>query len=281
MLGKTRRLLGAGYLGAAHEAFESGPVPARHSDPYQAPVGLTLPPQVTATRLADRQRLLREVDGLRRRIHARETDLAAHQQRAFDLLLGGAGRAAFDLNAETQASRERYGDSGMGQGALLARRLVGAGVPYVLVNCGYGANLWDTHADNFNRLRTELLPPLDRAASALLTDLDDRGMLDDTLVVMLTEFGRTPQINSDAGRDHWPAAMSVMLAGGGLARGRVVGRTTRGGEEPAERPIPVNDVLATIYQQLGLDFRKAAPDAEGRPVDILPAPAAAIPELLR
>jgi hypothetical protein len=279
MLGKTRRLLGAGYLGAVHEAFESGPVPARHGDPYQAPVGLTLPPLMTPHRLAGRRRLLREVDGLRRAIDSRETDLAAHQQRAFELLLGGAGRAAFDLNAETQATRERFGDSGMGQGALLARRLAEAGVPYVLVNCGYGANLWDTHADNFNRLRSELLPPLDRAASALLTDLDDRGMLDDTLVVMLTEFGRTPQINSDGGRDHWPAACSIMLAGGGLVRGRVVGRTTRGGEEPSERPIPANDVLATIYQQLGLDFKKAAPDAEGRPVDILPAGAAPIPEL--
>lgn len=279
LLGKSRHLLGAGYLGAIYEAFESGPLPGRHTDSYHPPVGLALPPQITPGRLTGRRRLLREIDSLRQALDTNQEDYTAHQQSAFTLLLGGAGRAAFDLNAETQATRERYGDSGMGQGMLLARRLAEAGVPYVLVNCGYGNNLWDTHADNFNRLRNELLPPLDRAASALLVDLDERGMLDETLVVMLTEFGRTPQINKDAGRDHWGTAYSVMLAGGGLTRGRVLGRTTHGGEEPDERPVPVNDVLATIYHQLGIDFRRTIPDAQARPVDILPPTAAIIPEL--
>ncbi len=279
-LGKTRRLLGPGYLGGAYEAFPAGPVPAAHGEAYRLPPGLVPAPGLTPRRLGDRQRLLESLDALRRDGEHLGPALTTYEQAAFDLLLGDSARAAFDLNAETRRTRERYGDSTMGQGALLARRLAEAGVTYVLVNCGDGNNLWDTHADNFNRLKSELLPPLDRAASALLADLDERGLLEETLVVLLSEFGRTPQINRDAGRDHWTDAYSVMLAGGGIAPGRVLGRTTPGGEEPAERPVAHTELLATLYRQLGIDHRVALPDAEGRPVTLLPPGAAPIAELL-
>jgi len=270
-LGKTRRLLGAGPLGLAYEAFETGQVPATSQGRYDPPQGLIPAPGITLRRLSDRRELLQRLDGLRRSVERHEPALTAHQQQAFELLLGEAGRAAFDLDAESPELRTRYGASRMGQGALLARRLVEAGVSYVLVNCGDGQNLWDTHADNFGQLKTHLLPALDRAASALLRDLEERGLLDSTLVVMLGEFGRSPQINKDAGRDHWVNASSVMMAGGGLGRGRVLGSTTAGGEEPRERPVAMTEVLATVYHQLGIDPRRQLPDAEGRPIDILPA----------
>jgi hypothetical protein len=279
-LGKTRRLLGPGYLGAAYEAFQSGPVPANHSVAYLPPAGLAPVIGLTERRIADRRQLLGSFDRLRRDFAHLGPTLTPYEQAAFELLLGDAARTAFDLNAEGSTVRERYGDSAMGQGALLARRLVEAGVTYVLVNCGDGNNLWDTHADNFNRLKSELLPPLDRAAAALLQDLEQRGLLDETLVVLLSEFGRTPQINRDAGRDHWTAAYSVMLAGAGIARGRVLGRTTPGGEEPAERPVTHTELLATVYHQLGIDYRENLADAQGRPMSILPAGAAPIHELL-
>lgn len=270
-LGMTRRLLGAGYLGNGCEAFESGPLPARSDDRYQVPPGLGLGPGMTLQRIGERRRLLEEFDRLRRVVDRQADDFAGSQRRAFDLVLGERGRAALDLNAESSATREAYGDSVMGQGSLLARRLVAAGVPYVLVNLGNCANLWDTHANHFDRSKSELMPPMDRAVSALLSDLDQRGMLDDTLVVMLSEFGRTPQINRDAGRDHWTEAFSIMLAGGGLKRGCVLGRTTRGGEEPAERPVEIPELLATIYHLLGIPPGLILNDREGRPTPILPA----------
>jgi uncharacterized protein (DUF1501 family) len=269
-LGKTRRLLGASDVGPAGEAFEAGAVPATSEGAYAPPPGLISAPGITLGRLSDRRRLLRRMDDVHGAVEGMRDQLTAHQEQAFELLLGGAGRVAFDLEAEAPEVRRRYGASRMGQGALLARRLVEAGVSYVLVNCGDGQNLWDTHADNFRRLQTELLPPLDRAASTLLCDLDERGLLDETLVVMIGEFGRTPLVNKDAGRDHWPDASSVMLAGGGLVRGRVLGCTTARGEEPQERPVPMNEVLATIYHQLGIDPRAMLRDAEGRPIEILP-----------
>jgi len=279
-LGKTRRLLGPGYLSPQYEAFQAGQVPSSHGAPYLLPSGLVPAPGLTARRIADRQRLLGSLDVLSREVEYLSPHLTTYQHAAFELLLGDAARSAFDLNQETPQTRARYGDSAMGQGMLLARRLVEAGVTYVLVNCGDGKNLWDTHADNFGRLKSELLPPLDRAASALLCDLKERGLLDQTLVVMQSEFGRSPQINGDAGRDHWTAAYSVMLAGGGIVPGRVLGRTTPGGEEPAERPVAQTELLATIYQQLGIDHQAALLDAEGRPTGLLPPGAAPISELL-
>ncbi len=278
-LGMTRRLMGAGYLGSGWEAFESGPVPARSTEPYQVPAGLGLGPGMTLQRVTERRRLLEEFDRLRRVVDRRAADFTDNQRRAFELVVGERGRAALDLNGVPAGTREAYGDSVMGQGALLARRLVEAGVPYVLVNLGNCANLWDTHANNFERLKSELMPPMDRAVSTLLTDLHDRGLLDEVLVVTLSEFGRTPQINKDAGRDHWTDAFSIMLAGGGIKRGYLLGSTTRGGEEPAERPVDITEVLATIYHLLGISPDLNLIDPQGRPMPILP-PAVPIRELL-
>jgi hypothetical protein len=128
---------------------------------------------------------------------------------------------------------------------------------------------WDTHEKNFHLMKNVLLPPIDRAVSTLLDDLHDRGLLETTLVAILTEFGRTPRINANSGRDHWPNVFSVMLAGGGIMPGVVLGGSTRSGDEPKDRPTPISDVLATIYHQLGVSTKEALRDSEGRPVTVL------------
>src|SRR5205085_11917044 len=158
--------------------------------------------------------LLDEVDRQRRTLGeiAGVRDLDAHYARAFDLVTLPAARRAFDLTAENERVRHRYGPSAFGQGLLLARRLVEAGVPLVTVNWARDDAFWDTHANNFNLLKNSLLPPFDQAFSALLEDLHERGLLEDTLVVCLGEFGRTPHINGQAGRDHWAACNTVVLA---------------------------------------------------------------------
>ncbi len=167
----------------------------------------------------------------------------------------------------------------MGQGTLLARRLVEAGVHFVLVNYSKN-NSWDTHANNEAKLKKQLLPPMDQAVSALLVDLEQRGMLDETLVLMMGEMGRTPTINNRAGRDHWPDVYSVLIAGGGLTRGQVLGSSDRYGAKPANRPVHVRELLATVYTQLGIHPNLTLPDEFGRPVPILPREAYPITELM-
>ena len=176
---------------------------------------------------------------------------------------------AFELEREPPRVREAYGDHATGQGLLLARRLIEAGVTYVVVNTGFEGN-WDTHANNFSQLKQKLLPPLDRSVSALLRDLDDRGELDDVLVLVAGEMGRTPLINGNAGRDHWTSAYSVFFAGGGLTRGQVLGSTTRDGSSPSQHPVTVHDILATAYERLGIDPQSFVHDLDGRPIPILP-----------
>jgi hypothetical protein len=171
-----------------------------------------------------------------------------------------------------------YGDHPTGQGLLLARRLIEAGVTCVVVNTGFDGN-WDTHANNFSLLKQKLLPPLDRGLSALMRDLDDRGKLDDVLVLVAGEMGRTPLVNGNAGRDHWTSAYSVFIAGGGLTRGQVLGSTTRDGSSPSQRPVTVHEILATAYERLGVDPHSFVDAPEGRPVPILPE-GVSIPELL-
>src|SRR5262249_34000832 len=188
---------------------------------------------------------------------------------AMHVLTGRRMREAFDLQRETGAQRRAYGDHPLGQGLLLARRLAEAGVTYIVVNAGREAS-WDTHANNFQQLKNVLLPPLDQGVAALLLDLDQRGLLDDVLVFVAGEMGRTPVVNDAAGRDHWTTAYSVFIAGGGLTRGQVLGSTTPDARYPASRPATVHEILATVYQQLKVDPETLLADALGKPIPILP-----------
>jgi hypothetical protein len=270
-LGNRVRYTGAKHLGAACEPYDSGPVPSKSTDPFQLPTGLVLPRDMSPSRLRDRQDLLSSLKTLNR--NRRRLDelggIGDFQRTAYELLAGRRGQQAFDLNREPRAMRERYGDSEIGQGTLLARRLVEAGAHYVLVNYSKN-NSWDTHRDNFKRLKNTLLPPTDQAVAALLTDLEERGMLDETLVVLMGEMGRTPKINKNAGRDHWPDVFSLLMAGGGLTRGQVLGASSRFADTPAERPIHYHEVLATIYRQLGIDASLVFVDEQAQPKPVMP-----------
>jgi uncharacterized protein (DUF1501 family) len=261
----------AAYLGQRFEAFETTEPPHAADQGMRMPPNLVLPADIPLSRLRDRRALLRSLDAWRadqgRRAALEGSD--ANAQRAYQILTDQRLGSAFELSREPAVVRERYGGHRMGQGLLLARRLIEAGVTYVLVNFSVN-NTWDTHGKNFQILKDRLLPPMDRAVSALLADLDQRGLLDDVLVMAISEMGRTPIVNKDAGRDHWPNAYTVMLAGGGLTRGQVVGSTTAHGERPGERPVAVADVLATVYHQLGIDPGTMLRDRENRPIPILP-----------
>ena len=193
---------------------------------------------------------------------------------AKDILLGSSVRNAYDLEKEDPKVRESYGNHLAGQSMLLARRLTDAGVPVVQVCCAAGdlnggaGDMWDTHADNFNRLRDRLLPVFDHATSALLTDLEQRGTLDETLVAVLTDFGRTPRINGAAGRDHYPGVYSVVLAGGGIQGGQVYGSSDSQGAKPKSMACGPADVHATIFESLGISPRAVMHDPLGRPFPV-------------
>jgi hypothetical protein len=186
-------------------------------------------------------------------------------RRAFDLVTSTAANSAFDLAGEPDPLRDRYGRSPFGQGCLLGRRLIEAGVPLVTVNWARDDAFWDTHSDNFNGLHKNLLPPFDAAFSTLLEDLSQRGLLQECLVVCFGEFGRTPKINAAAGRDHWAGCNSVVLAGAGIRGGQVIGASDRIAAYPTARPVSPGDLAATIYHALGLDIKHELRDAFGRP----------------
>lgn len=270
----------AGLLGSAYEPLDSGMLPESSEQAFAAPPNLRLHSQLTPNRLQSRINLL---EAMQTRSKVSEADrLGEFHRQAYDMLTADVAGRAFDLNSEPRAARSRYGDHLWGQQTILARRLAEAGVPFSLVN--YTLNQvkgqdWDTHVDNFGLMKNTLLPPFDLAVSTLLDDLAERGLLDTTLVAIFGEFGRTPRINSNAGRDHWDKVFSVMLAGGGLKSGTVVGSTTRAGDIPLERPIHFNDILATIYRQLGVSKDELFHDTLGRPVPVLPK-GSPIPELL-
>jgi hypothetical protein len=192
-----------------------------------------------------------------------------HYQRAFDLLRSAAARRAFDPDAEPSARREAYGPHLFGQGCLMARRLVEAGVPLVTVFWHYegpdDSPCWDTHENNARHLRERLAPPADRAFAALLDDLSERGLLDETLVVWMGEFGRSPRVNAKGGREHWPHCQSVVLAGGGIVGGQVYGASDRIAAYPADAPVAPADLGATILHGLGVDPGIILRDRAGRP----------------
>lgn len=256
---------GAAYLGVACNPFRAGGNPA---SPEFRVRNLAPAPRVDLARLRDRRALLQELDKIRRDVDVQGVASGYDQfyADAFDIVTSSACREAFDLDREDPRLRDRYGRDTWGQSALLARRLVEAGVTFVTLNTGF---TWDTHGDNFPTLRNINLPMLDRALGSLIADLHERGLHERVLVVVHGEFGRTPRVNATAGRDHWPGAMSVVFSGGGLKMGQAVGATDPKGEAPRSRPIKPQDVLATVYHVLGIDHRQVFQDAAQRPVPIL------------
>lgn len=279
-LGDRVRYAAAVNLGMAHDPFESGPVPASATAPFAAPPNLSLASGVDLSRIGNRLQLLRGLDQLPRNVDSSGVmaGMDTFSRQAVELLAHDATRQAFDLSRETAEARLRYGDTNFAQRLILARRLAEAGVPFTLVNFSNNQD-WDTHVGNFDSLKKTRLPELDRALSALLDDLEARGLIESTLVAVYGEFGRTPKINANAGRDHWSNVFSVMLAGGGLKPGQVLGTSSKNGEEPLDRPIHFNDVLATIYQRLGISTERTFSDSFGRPFPIL-YEGRPIPELL-
>jgi hypothetical protein len=186
-------------------------------------------------------------------------------RRACELLSSPASRDAFDLTKEAQKVRDSYGPTSFGGNCLLARRLVEAGIPMITLY-SVGNRDWDTHGDNFKLLKSTLLPPMDQGVSALLSDLDSRGLLEETLVVWMGDMGRTPRINKGAGRDHWSFCYSIVMAGAGIRGGQVYGSSDRSAAYPSTNPVGPGDVAATIYHALGIDPRTDVTDQQGRPL---------------
>jgi hypothetical protein len=261
--GRTRdEAATAGYLGPAYNPFE---IEGRIDKGQVSVRGITLPGGFALADLENRQKL-RDVfdasfDGL-----DRADDVVAglddFQQQALDMLRSDRTQKAFDLNGEPAKLRERYGNDTFGQGALVARRLVEAGVRFVSIGTGG----WDTHGNNFKSLKDRLVPPVDRTLSALIEDLRDKGLLDSTIVYCVGEFGRTPKINKNAGRDHWARSMAVLLAGGGFKKGYVHGSTNAEGMAPDKDGCLPEDISATIVGCLGLDPKQELITPSSRPI---------------
>lgn len=255
---------GAGQLGPAFEPVDGKDLVGR----------LQLQAGVSVERLADRRGLMRNLDRLEHWLDSSgalaAADRATHQ--AYGMLLGGAARRAFDLDAEPAATRDRYGRDSLGEKALLARRLVEAGSTFVTVSGAWG--YFDHHGDDVRWGGIEkglrpLLPAVDRTLHAIVTDLDERGLLDTTLVLMLGEFGRAPVINRQAGRDHWTNVMSMVVAGGGLRHGQVIGGTDDRGHSIASRRVAPADLAATVFHHFGIDGGETWTDLQGRPRHIV------------
>ncbi len=257
----------AAYLGRGYNPFNT------ESDPNKPGFkvrNLSLAPGHTFDRLEDRKHLLDALGTARRAADARTAADDPHARQAFELLTSREAATAFDIAAEPDKVRDAYGRHTFGQSALLARRLVEAGVPFVTVNC----EPWDHHG-TANRLATKpgaelLIPPFDRALAALVRDLIDRGLYQRTLVVAMGEFGRTPRMNPEGGRDHWGNVFSVLMGCGSMKMGQTVGRSTSKGEYVADRPVTPQDVTATVFRHLGIDARKVHfPDTQDRPTALV------------
>lgn len=255
---------GAGFLGGAYNPYMSGDpnVPG-----YRAR-DLSLPTDVDWSRLGNRRHLLEKMDAKFKAIEA-SPDFAAMDsfyEKAYSLLSSPQAKKAFDIESEPDAIRESYGRTPVGQGCLLARRLVESGVRFVTVAKGW-LN-YDTHGNNFNKMKKVLLPEFDRAFAGLLADLDQRGLLDTTLVIAMGEFGRTPKVNSAAGRDHHSDCWSVVFAGAGIEGGRILGGTDKLAAEITDLPVEPEDLLYTIYSIMGIDPTHEYKSSIGRPVKL-------------
>ncbi len=254
---------GAGYLGSAYGPFEVEGEPVRGT--FQAH-GVSLPSGFSPGDLESREALRRRFDRGLRALESTDAlaGLDRFHRRAREVLYSDRVRAALDLAREPEVVRDDYGRTPLGQGALAARRLIEVGARFVTLGIGG----WDTHGDNFRALRARLLPPLDKALSALIRDLGCRGLLEETIVVCAGEFGRTPRVNGTAGRDHWPRAMAVLLAGGGIPGGIVYGATDARGVAPSRDACSPDDLAATIFRRLGFGPRHEVRSASGRPIAI-------------
>lgn len=254
---------GTGYLGSAYGPFSLG------SDPSQGNFSvrdLTLPGGVDEKRFSTRREMRAVVDSHFSSLEKSDAlqGMDSFYQRAYAMISSDKARAAFDINAEPAKLRDDYGRNQAGQRMLLARRLVEAGVRFVSLT--YGG--WDHH-DNIQRANNQQMPPFDQAFAMLIKDLEQRGMLDSTLVMVSSEFGRTPKINATAGRDHWPKVFSIALAGGGVKRGYVHGTSDATGSEPESDPLTVENLAATVYSLVGVDPEKALMSPGGRPQKIV------------
>jgi len=263
VLKPVERGWGGGFLGAHHDPFMAGDP----SEKNWRVRDLVPPPGVTLERVARRQEILKEFNDAWRRADS-ETKIASYGpsvEQAYSMIYSKEVFDAFDIQREPEKVRDAYGRTPVGQGLLLARRLVEKGVKAVSLWMGG----WDTHANNFTSLKEKLLPPLDQGFGALIEDLAQRGLLENTLVVQAGEFGRTPKVNKNAGRDHWPKAFSVALAGGGIRGGQIIGSTDRNAAEVTSDPITVEDLSATIFTALGVDLHRVNHTPEGRPIAIV------------
>jgi hypothetical protein len=261
--GQANNFAGTGYLSSAYGPFALGADPA--SGNFQVR-DLTLPGGVNADRWAKRQSLLSTVDN-----HFKEMEksdalsaMDSFYERAYAMISSKEAREAFDLSKETDDTKASYGKNAAGMRMLLARRLVGAGVRFVSLT--YGG--WDHH-DNIKTNMDKQLPEFDQAFASLIHDLDARGMLDSTLVMVSSEFGRTPKINQTNGRDHWPKVFSVVLAGGGIKRGLIYGASDATGAEPERDAVSIQDLATTVYNRLGIDSDKKLMAPGNRPIDIV------------
>jgi hypothetical protein len=258
----------AGFLGRRYDPFR---IEGDAKTGQFRPPAILLPEDVTVSRLAERRMLTERLDAAYRTVdrQAAANDLDGFRQQAMDLLSAPAVRQAFALDREPPALREAYGPHLFGQGCLLARRLLEAGVRLTTVYWHYegpdDSPVWDTHENNFPHLRNRLAPPTDVAVSALLDDLAARGLLDETLVIVMGEFGRSPRINSKGGREHWPQVQSILLAGAGIAAGTVYGSSDPHGGYPAELPVSPADLTATFLHLLGVPPATELFDNTGRP----------------
>ncbi|MEO2032016.1 MAG: DUF1501 domain-containing protein [Planctomycetaceae bacterium] len=270
-----------GYLGSGFNPLFTvcEPTFARKSkddyDPVPAMGVPVLPsleslPDITLDRLDRRQSLLQQFDQRMGELDASgQTQTMSHfQQRVFELLTSARTRGAFDISRESPETREAFGSSLWGSSLLIARRLVEAGSTFVTVNWeAKNGSHWDLHGNNFGMLRSHL-PQLDQMTSALILDLEQRNLLDSTLVVVMGEMGRTPRVNAKSGRDHWPQCGFALLFGGGTQPGCVLGKTDKQAAYPIDRPVSAGDMVATIYHLLGVDSAMTVPDLSGRPIPI-------------
>lgn len=264
IVGGVGQYTGGGYMGAVYNPFNVGGDP--NSDSFSVK-DVTPPGGVNMDRFARRRSALDAIDQFQRSAETSQRGVQALDQfyaRAFDLVTSPVAKKAFDMKEEDAKLRDNYGRNSFGQACLLSRRLIEAGTRFVHIQ----NNGWDTHTANFQTLKGDRLPKLDQGYAALLEDLAQRGLLSNTVVVCCGEFGRTPKVNSSAGRDHWGPASFATIGGGPIKMGLAVGETDKIAEYPADRPVKVEDMAATLWKALGVNSDKMFESNDGRPVRV-------------